>query len=141
MRESLFLNLNYILVNKYGWSDDDPRTPDILMFLHEYSYTTLYYSKWFLTGAFAVLFSSITLIAIWLVYREKKYLKWTLIFFGILLFLAILSFGLGWSLQGFGTSFYAKGYRLSQNIMRFLQSPLPLLLLLPAFRLAKQRPS
>ncbi|MGD1847673.1 MAG: hypothetical protein ACFB10_19965 [Salibacteraceae bacterium] len=140
LREFVFLNVNYILSYKYGWEEEKPRTPAILEFLYDYSYYTLYQSKWVLTVLFAAIFVAMTLLAIWMAFRKRKFLWWTLIFFGALLLVAGISFAIGFALKDVELVYYEKGYRLSRRILGFIQSPLSVLVLLPAFRLAQLRP-
>lgn len=131
-RESLFLNLNAILYNKYYSEPDGHRVASIYDFLNAFSYRSLYTAKWFITLLFVSAFWLVQKRFLALLFGEKKPLFWLSMLYLSLLLLAAIAFGTGWLLGNM-----EQGYRFSRIFMGLLQSPVACMLLIPVTYLYK----
>lgn len=131
-REFVFYNVNAQINYYLHWQDGIPfYTDSHFEFLYEWPYEKLIRFKWLMTITFMLLFLINSLIVIYFIFREKAYLYWTIYFFGFILFISgILT--LGWYLFESDNM-----YRLSRLMMDFVESPKPLMLLIPAIYLSK----
>src|SRR5437868_5374268 len=77
-RESLFVNLNGIMYNKYfnPPSFDTHFIQPAFRFLNFFPYYTLYTAKWFITPLFALLFWFMQKKFLWFLFNEKKTILW-----------------------------------------------------------------
>ena len=134
LRDFLFVNINYQASIAYYNAPNEHYMPTSLNFIETWSYKKLYYTKWLLTLVFAVVYSTITFGSIKYFFKQKSYNKITL---GIYLLLVVIAF----SSYLFGLFFneYIKGYSIARQIMGLVQSPLVLMILLPAFMLDSKK--
>jgi hypothetical protein len=132
-RESLFLNVNAILYNKYYGEPGAHRISGLYAGLEALSYKTLYISKWFITLAFVAAFWLVQRGFLHILLHEKKALLWLSMLYLSLLLLAAISFGAGWL-----TGNTEQGYRFSRIFMGLLQSPVPCMVLVPLTYFYKQ---
>ncbi|MEW6470545.1 MAG: hypothetical protein AB1458_16660 [Bacteroidota bacterium] len=128
LREHIFVNINYQLYKLYYDDDLDYRLPADLQFLENYSYMELYYGKWALTGLFCLLFFLPAWLIVKKVFRERIFLRLTLIAHLSVLLIAGIFYALAVLLDD-----YDKWYGLSRTFMGYLQSPWMMLVLIPAF--------
>lgn len=132
-RESLFLNLNAVLYNKY-YPDAGAHGPsESYAFLEQFSYQSLYNSKWVLTLLIVAAFWFLQRMLLAAIYAEKKPLSWLGMLYLSLLLLAAISYGAGWI-----TGNLEPGYRFSRIFMGLLQSPVPSMILIPIAYFYKQ---
>ena len=128
-REFTFLNVNYQL-----WYFRHPEegyfVHSFYHFLHQFSSPTLYKVKWILTIFFAFLFCGVTYIAIYSIFKQHKKALFAL-YSLIALFLVS---GTCWII-GYITGNHEQGYKLSRVFMGLAQSPIVLMILIPAFHL------
>ncbi len=89
-REFLFVNINNQLYKLYYGHSALP-LPDSLNFIADIDYSTLYYSKFFLTLLFYAAYLGATLLALRLTIAHKKIIRWTIYIYLLLLILAGLS--------------------------------------------------
>lgn len=138
IREHFFVNLNYQLGKLYylefhNSSDYNYQLPRTLSVFGTMSYHQLYWCKWLLSGIFALAYLIITYITIRRLFPDiRGAIKITLWTHAALLIIAILFF-----LYGYIPGNSEKGYSLSLVFMHMLQSPVVLMLLVPAFKLAR----
>ena len=132
-RDFLFVNINYYLQELYYKNGGDYNLPPSLKFINHFSYIQLYYGKWILTGLFSSAYFIISLKCIQILFKEKKYLQWTLFAYLFVGFTASLFY-----LYGLLFNDIAIGYRFSRIMMGLVQSPFVLMILIPAFQLEKK---
>lgn len=131
-REFLFVHLNVILYEKYYQMTTEAPFPSSLNFLRNYSYESLYYSKYFLTGLFVLLFLAANYFAL-LKLTEKKYLIKILSYtYAIMLFLGLCSMAYSHFIQ---VQVQEESYTLSRWLMGIAQSPIICLILIASEKL------
>jgi hypothetical protein len=106
--------------------------PAALRFLEEMEYESIIKIKWVLTILFTLLFLALTLIAVKMVFPEKKFLRYTVISYLVILCVAAILMMTGIVFPAAS----AKCYEFSRYLMGFAQSPLVLMILIPAFKLS-----
>lgn len=132
-RQLLLININHQL-SFLHYNMKVSYVAESMSFLKEYSHPTLMWSKWFLTVAYTLLYLGCTLLAMRILSFQKEYLKITVVLFAAVVVLSALLYGV---LSLFGESYL--GYRLARFCMGLVQSPIPLMILIPAFMLANQK--
>jgi hypothetical protein len=130
-RENLFVNINDILYNK-RYNQNNP-TVYYLSFLYHFSYQTIYAAKWFITPFFAFLFWITQRQFLFVLFNEKKVIKWLSVLYLSLFLLAGIFFVAGWALGDI-----YRGYVFSRLFMGLLQSPVACMILIPTMYLYKQ---
>lgn len=131
-REFVFYNVNAQINYYLHWQEGIPfYTDSHFEFLYEWPYERLIQFKWLMTVVFTLLFLGNSLLIIYLLFKENKYLKWTIYFF---LFILIVSALLTLVWYFFKSDNF---YRLSRLMMDFVESPKPLMLLIPAIYLSR----
>jgi hypothetical protein len=129
-RDHVFLNINFRLSQLYYNNTFDYVISPDLKFIENYSYVTLFISKWVLTAIFCLLYFTATYLVIKHIFIASKYLKWTLIAHGGIVVFALLLFGV---LKLFGNIEMA--YKFPRWFMGWLQSPIMMFILIPLFKL------
>lgn len=124
-REFIFVNINEQLRFLYYGSDESYLSPHLELLTH-FTYNQLYYLKWILTVVFSLVF---LFESSWLVKSifGGFYLK-ELTFIYALLFLVSASLYIPFFIAGN----VEQGYILARFFMGIAQSPLPVMLLIPA---------
>jgi hypothetical protein len=123
-REYLFVNINVVLYNKLN--GETYTVVPILSFFEGFSYNSVYACKWIFTGLFSLLFFLLQAELLKRIFAEKNIVKWLLYFYLVLILLAILAFG-----TGYISGNLESGYRFSRMFMGILQSPVPLMFMIP----------
>lgn len=129
MRDFIFINLNYQMGKLY-YKDYNFILPEPLYFLNNFTYQGLIYLKWILTGIFFILYFLVTVLSIKRIFNNKKYIKLSIGFYFILTVVAALVYLIG---AVFFNS--ERAYNLSLFFTHMIQSPLVLMILIPAFKL------
>ncbi|MFL5753820.1 MAG: hypothetical protein ACJ76F_10475 [Bacteroidia bacterium] len=124
-RDFVFAHTNTVLYNKMHPDEKYP-VPLIMSFLESFGYYTVYGLKWCFTAGFTLFFYLGQRAVLSLIFSEKKTVRWLLYFYLILLLLSAIAFGTGYVLGNL-----EKGYRFSRMFMGILQSPVPLMFLVP----------
>lgn len=133
VRIFLLENINYQLYFLY-YNTEKSSMHDMLSSLGSISYDNLMLVKWSLTIAFTIVIFLSSLWALTLVFHNKTYNKILAVAYGVLVFASFLLYisnGLFGEPDG--------GYYAARFVMGIAQSPMPLLILLPFFTLAKQK--
>ena len=131
-RDFLFRTLNSILQSR----DYEAVfiIPASLKFLDQFDYNTLLTFKWLFTFAFSLIYLSVTLITVKIIFNKKKY---SYISIGAYVFITVIS-GLfiltGYVINGLAD----KMYEFARYLMGMAQSPVILMILIPAFKLSEQ---
>ena len=132
LRDSVFKSINALL---RAWDlDQDFFLPKYLSFLENYEYNTLVNIKWLLTLLFSFLFLFLSIFALKLLFNSKKHIKITIFtYFGIIgLSTIFILIGLVWPGQS------EKMYEFARFLMGMAQSPIILMILIPAFKLSEK---
>lgn len=95
-------------------------------------YFKLYFFKWFLTIAFTGIYLFFGCLSIYILFRKKAYIYWTILFFSSVFCLAFIFIFIGYLVND-----YAMGYLFARKLMGLAQSPALLMILIPAFKLLK----
>jgi len=134
-RQFTFVNINYHLVYLFH-NEEVSHMSSFFDFLLPLSYYQLYSLKWVLTLLFSTAFGILTCAVIWIWFRERKLVIYTIYAFTTLLGIAALLFGGGYLLGD-----PHQGYALARIFMGYAQSPVVAMVLIPAFKLvASQKP-
>lgn len=128
IHESIFVNINAILFNKY-FHPADTGTHQIrppFLFLENFSYNALYISKWFITPVFVLAYWYFQKRFLLYLFSEKKAAAWLSMLYLSLFLLAGISFAGGWIIGQLNG-----GYRFSRIFTGLLESPVPCMVLIP----------
>ena len=129
LRLFLFENINSQLVYLY-YHKDFSYMSDKLSILKSFSYDDLMWVKWYLTVFFTITYLFLSCWVLKTVFNRNAYLWYTAyIFTGVVLISFLLYFG------GIVFEEPGEGYRLARFCMGLVQSPIPLMILIPAFKL------
>jgi hypothetical protein len=131
-RDLLFKTINSELKDLY-YQTEYYTIPDSLLFLQSLSYHQLYYLKWILTPIISLIYLGLFLLTVKIHFKEKRYLYFTVIAFAAIVIISGLFF-----LSGMLFNDIYKGYHFSRIFMGFVQSPLLLMILIPAFLLERK---
>ena len=125
IREFLFVNINEQLSFLWYGHETSNMSPT-LSFLNGFDYWTIYYLKWALTGLFSIIYLIETSLALKHLFNSF-YARETVFLYLILISISTILF--------VGYSIFHKaddGYLLSRFFMGLAQSPVPLMILIPA---------
>jgi hypothetical protein len=131
-RDFTFVNINIRLRDL--WNEKNAFTfPDSLKFLQGMGYMQLYWLKWILTILASLLYLGIYILGVYLIFKKRKYILWTIACFAIVYLVSGLFY-----LSGYLVGNPYMGYHLARIFMGFIQSPFLFMLLIPAFLLSKK---
>lgn len=119
-REFLFVNINNQLYKLY-YHQSDILLPKILAFLSSFDYSTLYYSKYFLTVFFFFAYICVSFFAVKLICSDKKFSRLIIYIYSLLLLLAGLTMIYNYFINN---SLSGDEYTFSRWLMGIAQSPL-----------------
>ena len=134
IRDFIFVRINWQLGYLNSIGNEDSRFP-LQEFLSSFSYDQLYIGKWILTGIFTILYFVMTCVLVHLIFNNRTHLRITLYSYGLLLLTAVISYGLGWALGE-----VQKGYEFARIFMHLSQSPVIVMVLIPALMLVAYQP-
>ncbi len=132
LRDSIFKTINALL---RAWDlSQDFYLPNYLTFLENFEYNTLVNLKWALTLFFSILYLFLSIFAIKWLFNNKKQVNITIFTYLAIIFLSglFISIGLLWHASS------DKMYEFARYLMGMAQSPIILMLLIPAFKLAEK---
>jgi heme/copper-type cytochrome/quinol oxidase subunit 2 len=131
-RDFLFKTINGLLK---AWDFDvDYVIPPSLKFLENYQYDTLLNLKWVLTLVFSIVYLMIALFAIKTLFNNRKYTQIAIgTYLGIILFSSIFIL-IGYLFH----STSEKMYEFARYFMGLAQSPIILMILIPAFKISEK---
>ncbi len=129
-REFIFTHINEQLFAL--WYDEPSRASDKIPFLKSVDYYTLYYSKWVLTALFSMLFYSLTIGVLKVVFG-KTFWKETAIIYSVLIACSITVMA-----YGYLSNSLEESYLLARLFMGVAQSPLVLMVMIPGIWLRKR---
>lgn len=129
-REFIFKNINALLK---AWDFDlDYQLPALLQPLENYEYDEIVNFKWLLTLLFALFYLVICIIAIKLLFNNKNFIKITIASYAGIILISGLFMLCGLL---FPTA-SERCYEFARYLMGMVQSPLVLMILVPAFKLS-----
>lgn len=131
-RDFIFKSINALL---QAWDHDMTYAmPRGLGFFESYEYGTIVNLKWLLTLLFSLLYLLIAIIVIRYTFHNKKFVRITIAaYFGIICLSALL-IATGLLLKNSSE----KMYEFARYFMGMAQSPIILMVLIPAFKLAEK---
>jgi len=107
--------------------------PSSLSFFQNMEYNTLGTTKWILTLICALLFLIISVFFIKILFVNKNYIKYTIWSYILITTLSFLIIALGFLFKKHFQDFYS----VSRYLMGIVQSPILLMILIPAFKIAE----
>jgi hypothetical protein len=131
-RDFVFKTINSVIQAK----DYDAQftSPPTLQFLDRWSYEGLIKLKWALTLLFTLAYLSIALFTVKVVFDKRKYARITIGVYAVVTLLSGLLMLVGHVFEGLS----GRMYELSLYLMSTAQSPVILMILIPAFKLSGQ---
>ncbi len=131
-RDFFFKTMNSILQSRDY--EAQYTIPASLKFLDAFDYNTLVLFKWLFTVGFSCIYLGVALLAIKAIFDKKKYSHITI---GLYIFITLIS-GIfiftGYLATGIGD----KMYEFARYLMGMAQSPIVLMILIPAFKLSEK---
>jgi hypothetical protein len=132
-RDAFLSQYNNYLYQLY-YHDPDYVIKSSYSFLKNFSYYQLYYAKVFIIAFFCILYYLISIVTIKKLFKDKKYQVICSYFY-----LCILGISLIFYLYGLISGGNEKMFELSRTFLAMLQSPLVLMILIPAFKISLQK--
>lgn len=108
--------------------------PSPLSFFDGFEYSSLIKIKWVLTVVFTVIYLLISLIAIKVFFRNKKFIRITVGVYIALTLVSAIFMTTGYFFHGISNNMYS----ISRYLMGMAQSPLVLMILIPAFKISER---
>jgi hypothetical protein len=109
-------------------------SPPALQFLDQCSYGVLMKLKWVLTLLFTLVYLGMALLAVKIIFDKKKYNHITIGVYVVVTLISGLLMLTGYVFEGLS----GRMYELSRYLMDTAQSPIILMILIPAFKLSGQ---
>ena len=109
--------------------------PDLDLYLNGYSrfnHASLYVLKWFFTLGFTIAYALISSLTIYMIYTKVSYVYLVLKIYAIIIAVAAIFYTIG-----ILTNYSVAGYVLAQHFMSILQSPILIMVLIPAVRISR----
>lgn len=132
LRDSIFKTINSLL---RAWDlDQDYFLPPLLNFLENFQYDTLVNLKWILTLLFSLLYLLLSLITIKMLFGNRNFFKITIWSYVAILLVSGILITIGYVFKGTTE----KTYEFARYLMGLAQSPLILMILIPAFKLSEK---
>lgn len=132
LRDSVFKTINALL---RAWDlDQDYFTPPFLNFMENLQYDTLVNLKWVLTLLFSILYLLISLTTIKFLFSNRTFFKITIWSYLAILIVSCVLITFGYVFKGTTE----KTYEFARYLMGLAQSPLILMILIPAFKLSEK---
>ena len=132
LRDSVFKSVNALL---RAWDNDqDYYLPSPLSFLENYEYDTLVNIKWLLTLIFSLIYFVIGIFSLRLVFGDNRYLGLLITAYLSVIVLSVMFIGTGMLFSGVS----AKMYQFARYLMGMAQSPIILMILIPALKLSEK---
>lgn len=125
-RDFLFENINFQLY-KLWYGAEEYHLPPSLGFFENWDADSLYYLKFPLTIVTVLIFFGMAHFTVWYYFRERGYIWLNLAAHSLFLLIGGLSYLYGVLFDDFNN-----GYHFSRLFLEFLQSPLLLMIILPA---------
>jgi len=134
-RDFIFKEINAIIQSK-ELNASYTAAPSI-QFMQDYATSFLIKLKWTLTLLFSLVYLGIALFTIHLIFRNPKFNRITIITYLVVGFISGIFMLIGYVFTGLSD----KMYEFSRYLMGMAQSPIILMILIPAFKLSLQERS
>lgn len=131
LREFIFMNTNSALYSNF-YNENYPLHP-LFNFFRDKSYNFIYTSKWFFTFLFILMYFYAQVLTTKFLLKENILKKWFFFFYLFLVILSVITFAVGWLAGNIN-----QGYIFSRLFLGILQSPLPIMFLLPVYYFTKK---
>jgi hypothetical protein len=132
LRDYLFKSVNALLK---AWDyDRDYYLPAPLSFLENYDYNTLVNLKWLMTLIFSLIYLVLCVASLRIVFKSHRYLRLAIFTYVAIIILSGLFILAGMVFSGSSE----KMYEFARYIMGMAQSPLILMILIPALKLSEK---
>jgi hypothetical protein len=132
LRETVFKNLNALL---QAWDADiDYKMPFFLSFTENLDYPDVVKLKWLFTYVFSIIFLALSLLAIRLLFNDRRFIKITIISWTCILLLSAIFICTGLIFNDTD----GKMYEFARYFAGIAQSPLILMILIPVFKLIEK---
>lgn len=131
-RDFVFKNINALIQShelNIGFS-----MPSHLSVFDNFEYNTLIKIKWILTFAFSAFYLITSIITINILFKNKKYIRITIGVYIALILVSAIFMTLGYFLPTTSKNMYS----FSRYLMGMAQSPLVLMILIPAFKISEK---
>ena len=129
-RDFVFKSINALL---QAWDHDlDYEMPAGLRFFRNYNYDTIVNFKWLLTLLFSLFYLLIAVAVVRFMFRSRRFVLITVGAYAGILFLSAVFIGIGLVFKANPE----KMYEFARYFMGMAQSPVVLMVLIPAFKLA-----
>lgn len=116
----MFVNINNQLYKLY-YHNNDIDIPQSLNFITHFSYSTLYYLKYPLTLLYYLAYFLTTYLAVKHIFYDKKYEKWVIYIYAILLALSVITMAYNYFINN---QLGGDEYTFSRWLSGIAQSPL-----------------
>ena len=131
-RDFVFKNINALL---QAWDHDmDYAMPHSLRFFSSCEYDTIVNIKWLLTLAFSIAYLGISFAVIRFMFHNNTYNRITIASYGGIILVSALLILTGFIFKGSSE----KMYEFSRYLMGMAQSPVVVMILIPAFKIAEK---
>ena len=131
-RDFVFKSINALL---QAWDHDmDYAMPRSLNFLSNYGYDTIVNIKWLLTLIFSLAYLGISIAVIRFMFRNRAYNRITIASYAGIIAVSALLIIMGLLFK----STSEKMYEFARYLMGMAQSPIVVMILIPAFKLAEK---
>ena len=127
LRDYLFVNINGQLYYLF-YQKPNPYLSNYLTILNQFSYKQLFYFKFWLTGVFFLIYLLGSLLVIKTLFKRKNKVLLTMNIYLLVFITSFVIYGIG-ILFGFGN----QAYTISRFMIGWVQSPLALFVIIPAF--------
>jgi len=132
LHNMLFVNINKQLHHLYYLTKDSYIDAHMKDLIEGHSYNNLMWAKWIFTALFTISYLLLSCLILKLLFGDNGIIKSAIFLYSALILIsAILYFGGALIGEPWG------GYRLARFCMGILESPVPLMILIPAFGLSK----
>ena len=125
LREKFFYEINARIKFLQGEANRDYNDYNYDFLFTEMSIAELTVEKWWWTGAFTLLYFTLSFVTIKILNLSDQLLRGLILLYGVLIVIA-----LGFYFAGNMFGFEDMGYRISRVFMGFVQSPIPILILI-----------
>jgi len=133
LRDFIFVNINNQLKLNSGHDVEIFKVSDCMSFVRFISDDRLIRIKWILTLLFMVIYMAISCYAVWIIFRD--YVRITIVAFIVLFLLSFIAMAVGYCCNAFKED----AYKFSRYLMGMAQSPVVLMVLVPAFILNERK--
>ena len=132
LRDGFLAQYNAYLYELY-YHDSEYILPQSMSYLSQFTYMELYNAKFYIIAFFCVFNLGISLMAINYIFRNKLFLKITAGFYIAILLTSGIFYLYGMMLHGSD-----KVYEIARSFLAWVQSPLILMILIPAFKISEK---